>query len=1175
MKNLLNDYLKTQQQHLDVLIKALPNSLLALSDISVSSKEIVAKTNEFLNNINVLSSNYEQSTLNLIKDKHLNISAENKAFNKIIEKLNKELNLHVAELKLVLKTKLQLSKEKIANLQHEKRNSSKNIQAGFSKWRETYLNENNLLENKLINYKNIYLIRINAIYDQKNTDIYQINTHYNNLLADYHRVNKKRLRQQADRVNLQQEKKDKYLDFHKNDLIDARQNYYHSLNNLNEKINSVQAIYKELQDDNTSFFTNKREKTNEQLNNFTDFINDENQKILDDFEIHLKQIDSDVDILKTNYNNKTEELKTKYNRAITSLNVYLYQEKNNFNNIIETIDPSNKKDLKSVQKAFLKFEKEIKQKHKKLTKQYNLDLVSLTKSYTNDFQKQRHLRNLKDSEKNLAIKQNKKLLKEHEAFSLRQNKLYNSQKKLFENIVLNGLALEIAPLNVLTSLANYIYTTESQYYYQDHSDVEENFTLQINIIEKRSFSREIILNRSKDRIEINNQAEIKQNEFNHYFNMETEKNKRDYEIKTLNHKKEINKAFYNIQAQKGKHQQEIFMEKLFHQTDKINTLNNIEKEKNNLEITLLKEQNQAHVLQQKYELQNKNSSTEVKYNINQHNLSYKYIIKVINEYNRLLNLIYLQLKKILLTVNNKNNTNSSIIEHQFQLFNNTVNLFNTTIDLTAKKTINHFQKQLNDLIEQKHKQSYESLLNQHNQALLKINNNIASITEQLNTYMISQANISNKIQSLNIDNLNINKEITHFSNKQQILKKNNPNSHLIKLAQQNILSKRKTLVKNKENIKLYSLQNKQIYKRIVIFENQLDLLNKAKEKEKNNKEIKEKRLNSRLHKEGKTYYKSIQSINNSHNNLLLFVKELKVNFNNLLNSQLKDSSVFKNQTTKFNNYFNNLQLKLKSFHNNLFELVNTNNNFILNKEKEQLNNLNKTFNKNVIKHKKEHKNDVKKINLNLNSLYKYLDNTIKLSSIRLNKSLLALKEKQRLEILKLQRHHNLLLLNLKQLETDYNNLAKAFNLNKQQALTNESEYLKQRLKQAEQQNNILYRKTQNEIAEITDQIHAFEKRRQMQLDYIHNNDKENRRALFKKQSLIIKDNQKEFKILVKQKPVISSKIKLNRLKVHNKKIKIKKTFSFKKKFQQIFKKITLPLTIKKHQYKAIREIKKA
>lgn len=149
MDNIVNNYLKTEQEHLQVLTKSLPNSLLALSDISITTNEIVEKINNTNNNLNLLSSEYEQKILSLIKDKHLTIKEANDSFNENNEKQQKLLSEQIKQLHLALKDKQRENREKVLNIQQEKKDSSKHVQSYFAKHRLVLNNDNKKLEETL------------------------------------------------------------------------------------------------------------------------------------------------------------------------------------------------------------------------------------------------------------------------------------------------------------------------------------------------------------------------------------------------------------------------------------------------------------------------------------------------------------------------------------------------------------------------------------------------------------------------------------------------------------------------------------------------------------------------------------------------------------------------------------------------------------------------------------------------------------------------------------------------------------------------------------------------------------------------------------------------------------------------------------------------------------------
>ncbi len=1139
MEKELKNYITTQQKHFDALSLLIPDAKQVLADLVISNNQTVDQITSTLKQIKGYSKENEDALIKLIKDKHFKQQEYNNTYTDFINTNNLKLKENIATIDLLVKEFQQQTNVKINNLLAQKRDSSSFIQGEISHFKKELAQTNIELKEDFEEIKRLYLKKINEIYEQKESSLRQIDTLYSNLLEDYHRVNKKRIRQQAERVNLEQNFKDEFLEFHKNDLVDARQNFYRILAHLNTKINEIQAKYKLILQQSDDEFKQLKNEISKDLTEFSNNINEKNQTILDEFEIFLKDVDGRIETLRNQFHNSENELKKRYNRAVTSFNVLLHNEKEIMDNKIvelkenlqadiqENVDDISKvvllektfnKRIKLLNNTYNEYKKHIDVKLNDAKKTYQKELLLLENKYVEEVEAERLLRRTQDKKKNLKIKENRDILAEKEQYTFEILKKHTKQKEINDGIVEAGMQLEILPLDIQSTLASYIYTTESNFYQYDQNYVKENFSRQIDIIEKRSYSRELILLRTRDRIYINNESENKRAELNHYFNMENEKNKRNHEEMVFNQQQKINQSIYDINVLRSKHKQETQVEHINSEMETLNLLLNLKLEKYTLESALLKEKSNYLNLSEQQILYKKTNGLNINHNIKQTNLNVSKELKVIREQRKIITSIEQLIKKLVLSTKGVPLKSLSIEEisetvfHQQEIIESMVSLLIFSIGETQNLSVRYFEQQLNIVNDKEYVDEHQKILNKFENDVAKIEQDIDDIAAKLNDYGEQRETVNNKIFKLENENeslIRFNVELQHRITKYKEDKVGN--EHFIKNTQLEIKSNLKHIQKNKESVKVYKLQRNQIGLRIILFNRSIEKLSKQLTTLDITKENRLKTLEKNVNKSGKVFHNAINLINNMATNLYETIKDNQKSLIYTLHLQNNNAELYAKEFHKFNHKLVSQQQQITAFYEDVYKLIHNLHKQSLDKEQKTLSNLERHYDNSFKAFKKEHDDNLKKINSNIIDLERYQNKTVHLAELKLKKSITVFKNNQRHEIKTLELKKSSLENELASIQANYEQFVRAFNLNKQQALNVEQNNLKEILRKTEKENLRQFNISQQQIKEASEEISDADRRRDIQMDFIAHTDKENRRKLVQK--LTASTNQFENRII--------------------------------------------------------------
>lgn len=1179
MENILNKYLNTQQKHLDALFMLLPEDNLPFSDIKITNNYLQKEISTLIEDINFNKKDYDQKLLVLLKEKHSKVKEANDIFIKFLDAEDKKLedllkNIHSSYISLQ-----QVINKRLNDLEANKKKSSSELQKDIKISKHLYLNKNKKLKDDFDKNRKYYLEKLNKIYDDYQFNIHKLNAYYENLIKTYHEENKKRQISQSEKVNEQQKIRDEFLEFHKNDLVEARQNFYRTLNNVNSKINDVNALYKEIDEKLVDLFDKERKNINNKLIKNTDNLDKENQDILDEFEDNLKEIDKEILQLRQNHETNIDNLKSEFEKDITRLNIKLYKDRDLLNEEINNINndeslnlKTKKNEIKRRKLTISKLQKTTKKNQETTTKKYKSDLITLVKQNVKDVQSQIFIRRIKDKNKNLSIKTNKKTLYIYENYYLNLLKTSTKEKDINKEIINTGLSTDITPLETTATLANYIYTTESNFYNQDQQDINLNLTRQIDLIEKESYLKELKLISANDRNQIEHDMQKSELTLNYHFNMEAEKNRRHFDYDVYLQKAEINNAIYNLEVLKNKHKQEIVVEKANHQKELSNMLVDIEKEKSTIQSNIYKENSNYANTSKQHELQNLNNNANLKKDFKHQNLYHFKTVSDLRNQRKIVFNIQNNIKKIVLSIkNSQKDDHEDVILHKQGLFNSSIELLKEAINEASNTTKKYFEDQLTTLSEQKYHQDYEKLLNEYNRKIQTVSKTLENYNEQLNSYTANQAGILNKIQTIKDDNLTHNNAISLIKQKIREARRNGNDENAIKAYRLEINVKQKQIDRNRESIKLYTKQTKQINRRVFMFQIQITELNKEINSLNAEKIRQENTLKRTLESEGRLYYRGINYVESKVNKLFKYIDKTNIFYAELITS-FANKNYYNKQYIKFSKRLFNQNKKIHNHFLKLNEAISKITKYNLNKSEQDLHNLAKSYKDSTVKINKEHLNEIKRLTLSLNKLEKYKKKTVKLYISRFKLLLRKIQTKQQEETNNLSNIKQTLEKQLKDRESDYLFFEKSFNMNRQQAISNESNKLKEKLRKTEKANEKRNKQSNNRLIAAQEELDDFNYRRQLQLNYINKMDKENRKQLDKRQIALIKQQENKVNDLIKEKPKLDKINKKNENHLYKQLRKLNNKAKLKKRSTYINQKALLPLVIGRAQTKALREL---
>lgn len=1115
-------YLKLDWEDLQKRLENNTTDLFTINDnIELTNNNYQASLNEHLtfkeNLLNEISSAYSHNTNNIIEDFKNNLQTEKDAFFAEQKHIKNEL-LKIEEAHRALSVSLF---EKIIAIE------------------ENYKNDVAILDDDIKEEKKIYLNKVSSIYRHKDSEEERINNKYHDLIKDYHQKNKQRLTQNSIRLSEIDDNLKKYREFHEKDTIYAKQNYFRTVTNLNDKINVLAQNYKIIENKYDEKFIAEKEKISAYLELKKEELNKLNDLTLDEFVKTYQEIDSELDSIRENFNNEETKLRNKYNREVTSINVKLHNDKEEINNTISSLKTveltnleerkQNQKEINELKKKISQLEKEAKKKLKLAKREYKNNLISASQNYVSIYEHTLYKRNLAEQNKNTTLNFYQELFSFDEEKTAEKTRINKEKASLKKQIVELHKQLEIVPLETQSSLAAHIYNLESNLQKLEN---DYNYSLaekEKELLNLKSSLHKHNLNKTRDRINANYESELSISNITNYLQMEAEKNELVNLKRAVNLQKNEKKAICSKETLSNQHQEALSeTQKRF----KIAIFNAHLENKmaiKNLNEKLLDEKKNYQTQKEILTKENHYSQVVAEDFVKRLKMETVFLNDLLSDYNNLLNTLITEENETLLTFTNNSLGNTN--EDEFKVF-----LFKTKELLLLKhQLIMNLIKEITDILSNYLEEKISLIKQERLQKTQR--KKFKSFDVKLEEVFLERQSIINEIskneEKVKIIESEINylfeqkkyaletliyseKELLHLNRQKSSTRNkrliNNLNDHI--KINKNLASQRKSEIKSlKDNLKstnkIISKLNRQVKKR-----------NYRIIKIDNDKTKSLKRINKSIDLETVVFKNLLKRLNKVS---LSITKSSELYYNTLDQIVSKDYPI-KKTVKSLNVALARKQKILSNFLLKTLETVDLKSQAILKKHALVRNKQINYQNRSLSLLAKNHLKNISKLNKaikNTNKSAKSKETSIK----KLQKSVVDKLLKEQIYEIK-EKEEIIKNLNEKRLNNTqkYQDMKKAFEINRDELLLNEKNALKENLKNSLKSNQRLIKETKANINTLEKEIEYDEKKHTAQLNYFFQNDKQSRKKLHHKQNNNLNSLNKEIVHLKKRLPKLDQDI---------------------------------------------------
>lgn len=1018
---------------------------------------------------------------------------------------------------------------------------SSSLSEDILKIEENYQSEKDLLDDNIEEEKKVYLNRVSSIYKHKENEVERIDNKYHEQIKDYYQKNRQRLTQNSHRLSEEDEALKNYLEFHEKDTIYAKQNYFRTVTNLNNKINSLAQTYKALEKEHDENFLKEKENILKYLEKKSEELQQLSEETLNKFEKKYQEIDSELDLIREDYHEIENTLKNKYNREVTSINVELHNAKEEINELLFSFEakkiedeqnlPFYNEQIKELNKKLNHFEKVTNKKLKEAKRRYRAELIREAKNYVSLYESTLYKRTLAEQDKNDTINYYREVFLLDEEKTAEKTKINKIKATIKKDIVELYKQLEIIPLESQSSLAALIYNLEVNLQKLENDYMSSLTKKKKDLLNLKSDLHKHNLNKTRDRINANHQSELSISNLTNYLQMESEKNELVHLKRSVILQKKEFDALSKRETLKIMHQQALSeTEKGF----KVSIFNAHLENKmalKNLNEKILLKQNNYLIDKERFLKQHLYNQVEAEDFVNSLEFEGVFLNDLISDYNNLLLSLMREENEILIsfTANSLGNTNEDdfkvfltktkellLLKHN--LIKDLINKIILTINSYLNDKIHTLKEEKLKKTESKIYKTFDSELEKANSEKKFLEKEILKVKEKISAIDLEVASLHEQ-RKYALETLVYSEKELHNLTKQKTSSRNkrlidNLNDHI--KINSNLASKRKAEIKAlnnnlKEHKKTISNFNKQIRK----IDSKFSRIEK-------NKKTSLKRLKKSLGSETLIFKKlldKLKRVNNTINNKCEFY------FNSV------DGSLFNDKTVKKTIKSLNVTLKRKQ-------------NLLKGFLQETLKSIN-LQSKNILKrHSRNREKQIKYQNKSLSSLAKnHLSNISKLEKkIKVENKKAKNKEAS---ILKLQKRVLKKLLNDQEREIElqdeiikeiiaerinfhqkYKQINKAFEINRTELLLKERENLKENLRNSLRSNQGYIKETKRNINKLNAEIEFDKKKHLAQLNYFINEDKQARKKLHKKQSNNINRINKEIDNLKKRLPKLDQEINL-------------------------------------------------
>lgn len=1184
MTEIAKNYLTSQLKRLDELFNNVPTAKQACIDLNHTFKDTVNQIESLKKQIEMFDAEFNAAQIEIIKSRHLSVQQIENNYQQAIISQNDYYQVEFGKLPIRQKENHQKTQKAILDLIKDRRAYGSLIQKEIAGYKRDKAANEQSLEKSLAEKKDNYLTVLSTLYDKKTSETFKINASYHELLTDYHHENKTRLTQETLQLNEQDQVLDESLKFHEKDNVIARQVYFNTLTKLNNKITQTQNLYKKILKKIEKTYQTKIEQALKELEAKKAEIDEQTLEIQNNFETAFKQIDSKSDQLKIESNEEELKLKNKYNRDVTAINIEFHKQKDlhdqnlidlkaeydkavglniDYKRAIRRFRNDYQRRKNKMLRIFRVLESETEKQLKVLKKKYLEQRIAQSKENIKKHEQYRYQLNLLDRNKNNSLKYKKGLFNHHQQNYDKQICIFNKKRELEENIIDGRMQLEIIPLESQASLANHIYDLEANYQSVEQNFWRENNQRQKALIEKKSKHAEIDLMKNRDKINIKHNYDIKIVEINNYLDMETEKNNLVLLKRVLRYDKQINEADYNINALKSKHKQELKAEKSLTEEEKLNTLQKITDEEFNLKEALLSAALAHSINKSKLTYQRELGFVTTKETVKSASIDYARQQKTLSSYFQVLNLIWQESKRILMAIKDSyyliNNTKefNEALNSFYELLLLQKDLRDNTMDFVREKIIAQMKTKIEELTISKYQKQHQSVLDEYEKNKKATFEETANLEKQIIAYRDEASVLQQKAATLENQNDLVLQNIKLIRNQVRQLKRtkiNKQRTKTIKNLRTQVKAFKKQIEQTNSEIKLLNYRVEQTKTRILMIDNFIQLQDTKLIEIEKNKEKAEKQLKINQYYEGEIYYKSIQNITDYYKDFKQETTGFLITVDNLFD-KLKSSKTtkksFQTQYLRLQRVFNRQQSVNSYFQQNIGTLIEKQY-LAINTEQEKISvNLRQAHQKTLFHLTNSYKKKTQKINKNIKQLNSYRSSVVKLADFKLKKSLAIFKEKQTIELEQMLKNKAEITAQKKALIQEHQEIAKAFQLNRNELLLAENNTLKESLKKSSKASNLDAKKAQLEINQLTEEIYFASRRYLKQLNFFADNDDSGRKKLIANQASQINRQKSGIRKDSLELPNYDrelSKISLNsqkaQLKLLQKKTKSDKTIAF-------------------------------
>lgn len=1143
--SLVNDYLKNQLKRLDTLFQNTPETKQACIDLNHSFKDSKNQIIQLYRQIEAFETDFNDAEIRNIKDMHQKWQDKEKATKQAIYfseqqylDSKKEIIHHGKNYSNAIEQELR----ELFKKRHEYLSKTGQDIAYLEKVLDKENNELLLEEN---GYHENYLTRIGKLHEEKTSNRNRINHTYIETIKDIHKRNENRLEESKIVENELTKEFNEYFEFHKNDLIYIRQNFHRIQEQLNTKINEVDQSYRKLFQTTDKELLGRQKTIDAILESMHDKNTQKTRDINNLLEHKLTKTDNRIDHLRKQYDANLKTLINHFKKDITDINKkhlfskqVLLEEKENVKEKHQLIFKKIAEINGSIKKAEKNYDKELNTVNKTIEKlnidteklimerklRFYHDRLNLGYEFTRNQEIFRYYKYIQDKRKNNHLNKNKLTFIKFEAYMNKLHTLFHEEKDKKNKIIELGIKDELLPVDIQILLARHIHDLEINYLNLEQNYTKANHERLMNLEKLETGYAEFVLRREKERIDLINNYENKQNEIDLYLLMEYEKNTLEGQRQILDAKKDVNTAKSQIEVLYKEHEKEIYLEKHNSEVEKIRSHLKIQNERLQLEDAHQHEFHKFEFEKLNRELQKEISVLQANEIINISIIENTRFQKVLSNYFLMLQALQTELERIIITLKDaflssfKHETFIKITHTLKDIILTQKNYKDSILEEIITDTKQKIESKIEELTSLKYEKEHSKLLDDYENEKKQIKEERLKLNDEIKSLRSESLELYNEIAKLENNNDTIKKNIDFSLTQIKALQldKNRQSKKTAKNLNMTISSFRKDISKNKDEINQLKLKITKIKANIQQinkgFKPLDDLLNNLER----NKEIKIAQLGENKYIEGRVYYENLSRLELVKNEFLAENKTFIVIVNNLL--ELLEKENLKGR--EFNRIFNKLskqadkQRKInKEMHKRLSRLLDKQHFTVKDEQQDIINGFNKNYQIAIENLVKTHKQELKKIEKNNNELSQYQKSLTEIAKVKYRKTIDIYREKQRRELRNAYLNHQKEILNKENKEYTVNNFLKATTLNREQVLLSNEANMKKDLKEFDISRITISKEKQREIAELNLKIAEADETYKKTLIYYANVDSRERERLNRTLSARKKRNEEEINTL--------------------------------------------------------------